>query len=509
MMKPEDVYSEEYLRFYRRESNMGIVVDPSNQFNHDQHLAAVDVFGQLTGGDTSPFDNLGLDFLTKAHRGDAFSVRLLENDAWSAVRVRMPSLAVEPSVWLATQWLQNMVLDVDATMELLHATGARHIDVLVKDPAGQPVADAKVAAIYDVTRKIGAEVRTTADGRARLTVPSSWERIEAFSVQPRHSFWSYAVRDWTPPQEAVAITLKALQTALPSPIYSYVRSSLPTDGAGVRVAVIDAGVGPHRDLVVNGGANVSNPEEPGYENSYEDNGTGHGTHVAGIIAGRGIVNPLFVGLAPAASLYSYRVCAQGSREAQDFAIAQAIEEALADQCDLINISMGHRTQSSLISRRVRQALASGTAIIAAAGNGARSQVTYPAATPGVIAVSAIGRHGTVPPDTMSFLAMGTPTGEDPKDCIAAFTNKGIELWATGPGVGIVSCHPGDRYSAEDGTSMAAPVVTGLTARALGSRQDVLRMDRKQDRADEIRKLAVAAARMLGFDPVYVGRGLPS
>ena len=145
---------------------------------------------------------------------------------------------------------------------------------------------------------------------------------------------------------------------------------------------------------------------------------------------------------------------------------------------------------------------------AAAGNGARKRVSYPAATPGVIGVSALGHAGRVPPGTVSALAEATPRGSDPADYLAAFSNCGPEISATGPGVGIVSCHPGDRYSVEDGTSMAAPVVTGLAARALSQRPDLLSAARDQQRADAVRTLLLGTARNLGFEAIDVGRGLP-
>ena len=61
------------------------------------------------------------------------------------------------------------------------------------------------------------------------------------------------------------------------------------DGAGVKVAVVDTGVGPHNDLLVDGGENTVVGENP---NAFADNGHQHGTHVAGIIAARGPPAPL-------------------------------------------------------------------------------------------------------------------------------------------------------------------------------------------------------------------------
>lgn len=100
-------------------------------------------------------------------------------------------------------------------------------------------------------------------------------------------------------------------------------------------------------------------------------------------------------------------------------------------------------------------------------------------------------------------------GTDPHDFLAAFTNVGHGVRATAPGVGIISCHPGGLYAVEDGTSMAAPVVTGLAARLLGRRPDILGMTRDQMRADAMRTLVYSAAQTLGFEPECVGSGLPT
>ena len=69
----------------------------------------------------------------------------------------------------------------------------------------------------------------------------------------------------------------------------------------IKVGVIDTGIGPHADLNVKGGVNTVQGEARG---DYEDNGIGHGTHVAGIIAGSGTTS---TGVAPGVTLRSYRV----------------------------------------------------------------------------------------------------------------------------------------------------------------------------------------------------------
>lgn len=506
-MRPEDVYSAEYLRFALRPRDVGLVTSPRNRFNAGQDVEADQLFGSIIDGH-NPLRTAGLEVLsTKSLTGDAVRVRIDENTGWAAVRRAAIGLPVEPSIWLDTLWLQNMVLSVDATLDLLRP-GIRKVTVSVKTPGGEPIADAKVVAVYDAIKSTGVEVRTDASGKASIALPASWTKFESLAVIPRHSFWSHGQRDWTPGEaQLVEIVLPPIDAAQTSPHHHYAQASAGT-GAGVKVAVIDAGIGPHADLDVAGGQNLAVKEDPADSGRHTDNGLGHGTHVAGIIAGKGRLNEARRGLAPDVKLYSYRVCAKGMREAPDAAIGAAIEEALQDNCDIINISMGYKTASSHLSTRIRQAFANGAIVVAAAGNGGRTAVSFPAATVGVVGVSAVGRRGTVQQGSFSELALGKPTGTDPNDCLAAFTNIGEELMATGPGVGIISCHPNDLYSAEDGTSMAAPYVTAITAQKLSLDAALLASDRNQLRADRIRELAINGARRLGFEPVNVGLGMP-
>jgi subtilisin family serine protease len=100
-----------------------------------------------------------------------------------------------------------------------------------------------------------------------------------------------------------------------------------------------------------------------------------------------------------------------------------------------------------------------------------------------------------------------PYGSDRNNFIAAFSNVGPQVDLTGPGVGIVSTVPGG-YAALDGTSMACPAVTGLAAKLLSVRGDILNMSRDQARSDAIAQLLLQAARPLGFGPTYEGHGIP-
>jgi len=209
-------------------------------------------------------------------------------------------------------------------------------------------------------------------------------------------------------------------------------------GAGVDVAVIDTGVAPHDDIAVAFGRSFVD-----YTDSYEDD-NGHGTHVAGIIAakddGVGIV-----GVAPDANVIALKVLnALGYGLLSD--TIRALDWCIANGVDVVNLSLGMERPSAALKRAVDKTYASGILIVSAAGNfgtedGEGDTVEYPAKYESTIAVSAV-----------------QPDGER-----ASFSATGPAVEASAPGVFVASTYLGNGYAVQDGTSMAAPFVTGVLA----------------------------------------------
>ncbi|MGW1775090.1 S8 family serine peptidase [Streptomyces sp. NPDC002104] len=169
-------------------------------------------------------------------------------------------------------------------------------------------------------------------------------------------------------------------------------------GKGVTVAVIDTGVDyTHPDLgggfgeghkVVGGWDFVDNDANP-----MDDNG--HGTHVAGIVAGRAAAAGGVTGAAPDAELLAYKVLgADGSGDDSGIiaAIEAAVDPANPHRADIINMSLGNAagTASDPLSRAASAAVDAGVLVFAAAGNAGPGYWTVgsPAAAPGVVAVGA-------------------------------------------------------------------------------------------------------------------------
>ena len=149
----------------------------------------------------------------------------------------------------------------------------------------------------------------------------------------------------------------------------YVGTEIPRtdglDGSGVKVAVIDTGVDfNHPDLLgwgpdgkVIGGYNFIQTNQLPMDKN------GHGTKVAGIIAADGSI----LGIAPKAKILAYKVSEDGEGVSSEL-ISGAIEKAIEDEADIINISLGVNRTNSKIDSAVNYALEKGIFVVTAAGN---------------------------------------------------------------------------------------------------------------------------------------------
>ncbi len=218
-------------------------------------------------------------------------------------------------------------------------------------------------------------------------------------------------------------------------------------GQGVRVAVIDTGLAmDHEDLAVNAeaGKNFVNGAEG---TPYSTDNDTHGTHVAGIIAADDNEKG-GVGIAPDAKVSGYCVFPAGGG-AKTADIMRAINAAVAEKYDIINMSLGSPEYDADYETVVKQAYEKGVAIFAAAGNDDTDGNNYPAAYAGTISVGAV----------------------DVNSSRAAFSCYGSAVALSFPGVDIYSTVPGG-YDYMSGTSQASPAAAGTAAVILSAREDI-------------------------------------
>jgi len=158
-------------------------------------------------------------------------------------------------------------------------------------------------------------------------------------------------------------------------------------GEGIKIGVIDTGINTsHPDFFIQDNASRFSK---GYD--FVDNDTvpqdmnGHGTQVTGIIAANGQLK----GIAPMAEIFSYRVSSDGESVPSDL-IIKAINQAVDDQVDIINISLGVNMTHNKIDQAVNNAIKQGIVVVAAAGNSGPDESTIgsPAKNPNAITVGA-------------------------------------------------------------------------------------------------------------------------
>jgi hypothetical protein len=225
----------------------------------------------------------------------------------------------------------------------------------------------------------------------------------------------------------------------------YLRASMGFDkawrrssGRGITVAVVDTGVDRnHEDLPrVRRGKDFVDGGRPNDLN-------GHGTFVAGVIgAERG--NHRGIAGASRATILPVRVLGRNGF-GRDSDISAGIRWAARHGADIINLSLGGKRTSALLRDAVKFAYRHGSLVVAASGNSGSARPLYPAAYDQAVAVGAT----------------------DVADRVTFFSEYGDWLDVVAPGHRIASTYPGDRYAIGDGTSFAAPLVSGAAALALG------------------------------------------
>lgn len=252
-------------------------------------------------------------------------------------------------------------------------------------------------------------------------------------------------------------------------------------GDGITIAVIDTGVAPHNDLVKNGNRIIGFKDLVNGKNSpYDD--SGHGTHVAGIVAGDGYSSKgKYAGVAPKANILGIKALDKnGSGSSSDIiaALSYVVEKKDEFNIRIVNLSLGTIPNSSQsndpLCKAVEKVIKAGIIVVAAAGNNGpdTESILSPGISREVITVGAVDDKRTIDPtdDTIATFSSRGPTldGELKPDLVA-------------PGVNIQSLSNAklDSYASLSGTSMATPLVTGSVALLMEKHGDLSQKEVKK------------------------------
>lgn len=182
----------------------------------------------------------------------------------------------------------------------------------------------------------------------------------------------------------------------------------------------------------------------------------HGTHVAGIIAAARGNNTGMDGVANDVKIMTIRAVPNGDERDKD--VANAIYYAVDNGAKVINMSFGkaYSPDKEAVDKAVKYARKKGVLLVHAAGNDSKNvdvENNFPSRT-----------YLNSKREASNWLEIGASSWGDTTNFVANFSNygkKSVDLFA--PGVDIYSTIPGSEYEHLDGTSMAAPVVSGVAA----------------------------------------------
>ncbi|MCL6591006.1 MAG: S8 family peptidase [Firmicutes bacterium] len=294
-----------------------------------------------------------------------------------------------------------------------------------------------------------------------------------------------------------------------TPAYALLDVAIPTvggakarelglTGKGITIAVIDTGIHPHRDFLyptnrILAWRDLLNQKAQ----PYDDNG--HGTHVAGIIAGNGTVSRgKYRGMAPETQLVVLKALDQDGAGAVS-SIISGVEWLLQNSKKLkihaLNLSLGTTAQESYkldpLCRATTSAWKNGIVVCAAAGNEGpeESTINSPGINPLTLTIGNMDDQQTLKPDDDKL---------SPTSSRGPTIDNLVKPDLLAPGTNIASTWKNGLYRSMTGTSMATPMVTGAVA--------LIMQKWPAATPNQVKKLLVKTSRSLGLSAVLQGAG---
>lgn len=280
-------------------------------------------------------------------------------------------------------------------------------------------------------------------------------KVQSATVQQNQSVVTVEVPEGKSAAQLIQELEKRSDVELAEPNYRYKKMVTPTDqyfstqyhhgligtaeawditmgSPDVHVAILDDGFDTkHPELVGRFTAAMNTAPQFSIEE--------HGTHVAGIVGATANNGLMGAGVAPKTGMYLVDVFNGDDAYLSD--IVAGIEYAVANDADIISMSLGGPFYSEILDDAVQTAHNEGLVILAASGNESTSLISYPAGFDNVLSVGSTNRS----------------------DAVSTYSNWGETLDLVAPGESIYSTTPNSGFLRMSGTSMATPVVAGVAA----------------------------------------------
>lgn len=307
-------------------------------------------------------------------------------------------------------------------------------------------------------------------------------------------------------------------------------ASFGAGGEGITWAVLDTGIRgdhPHFSTAI---AAIWDCTQPGPPRRVQVAGSrdrdGHGTHVAGIIAGRAPNGGAQRGMAPDAKLVIYKVL-DDDGNGEDAWIIKALDHIAETNQNHpgdglaihgINLSLGGAFDTTVygcgfspICQELRRQWRDGVLVVVACGNEGQVEIDTPDGRFDLYSHITIGD----PANLEDCIAVGSVHSDRPHLYgVSSFSSRGptadgrTKPDVVAPGENISSCNsryrgPDTLYHEDSGTSMAAPHVSGLLAAFLSVRREF------RGRPDEVKKILLSSCTDIGRDKFHQGHGIPN
>jgi Subtilase family len=336
---------------------------------------------------------------------------------------------------------------------------------------------------------------------------------QSLSTSPVRRYWTVAQKFPTDPTD---LALPRIEFEGPIAWWQQavgVRTLNSHRGKGIRVGVIDSGVGPHPCLshVALLGSLINGEFDPDGGADVEH----HGTAVAGLIASRIRSARDLTGIVPGVDLFTIRVFPRDG-EANQADVAAAIDRLVDEhQVDLVNLSLCGTEMSELERDAIAHACAKGTLCICAAGNDA-GPICYPASYPEAVSVAALGKTAWGPPGSIAAQLVAASPEQSGIDglFLAPFSSRGHGLSCSAPGLGLISTFPSSdperaEWGEDSGTSLSAPLALSVLAALLARSPEYMAASRERSRAELAKQVLTRSCRTLGMSAEFQGAGLPT